>query len=381
MTFIRGLVLVISIIVSLLIGHCWHSSSPSTEGPEKGEKQAPASAADEASGKADDEKPAEPTCRVRVTALKRGVLERSVIALGVLTIPAPATHVVSQPMETIAHELRVSVGTAVTPDTVICEVSLTAEAVSIRAQALAARDTARASLTQAKERLALHLATAAEIQQAQQALAQAEPTAAMWEHREDGMQEVRAGMTGVVAKLDIQAGQVVASGAPMAEIAGPQREIRFGCEPGDAARIPVGQAIRVSAPRRPDLPPVTGRVAAISSTLTPETRLQDLIVHLDDTATAFTANLPVGESVAGEIRFPLPEAWIVPRDAVVVEEHEGAVFTVIDGKAVRHPVSLLGSVGSESAVSAEDLKPDDAVIVQGNYEVEDGMRVAVEADH
>jgi hypothetical protein len=311
---------------------------------------------------------------VRVATLKRGVLEKSVVAYGTLGAPASATRVLSLPMEVDVRAVRLAIGMPVGPDTVICEVGLTPDSQSARKEAIAARDGAKAALSQAQERLGLHLATATDVQQAEQALALAEPKAAMWSDRPDALIDVRAGVAGVLTELDAQVGKIVPSGAALAEVSGRQLEVRLGCEPADAIRIVPDQPVQVVVPRRPDLPALAGHVLAVSRSITPESRLQDAVVGVDSA----TDELPMGEIVTGRLRLPLPEAWVIPRDALVLGE-QPAVFTIVDGKAARHLVLVVGVVGAECAITAADLKPSDRIIVQGSYEVEDGMAVAIES--
>ena len=54
------------------------------------------------------------------------------------------------------------------------------------------------------------------------------------------------------------------------------------------------------------------------------------------------------------------------------------LFTVKDGKAVRHEVTPGIASGDQLEVQGADLKAGDAVVVTGNYELSDGMAVQVE---
>jgi hypothetical protein len=51
------------------------------------------------------------------------------------------------------------------------------------------------------------------------------------------------------------------------------------------------------------------------------------------------------------------------------------MFTVKNGKAVRHEVNVGITSGDSVEVSADDLAAGDAVVTLGNYELDDGMAI------
>jgi multidrug efflux pump subunit AcrA (membrane-fusion protein) len=72
----------------------------------------------------------------------------------------------------------------------------------------------------------------------------------------------------------------------------------------------------------------------------------------------------------------IPNALVLPRDAVNDGPDGTYVYVVSGGKAVVHPVKVQFDDGSFIAV-AGDLKPGDPVIVEGQLRVDPGASVRV----
>jgi len=68
-------------------------------------------------------------------------------------------------------------------------------------------------------------------------------------------------------------------------------------------------------------------------------------------------------------------ALVVPRSAVLPDDDKQVLFTVKDGKAVRHEIKT-GLVTDELVeVIGDNLHAGDSVVTLGNYELEDGMEI------
>jgi membrane fusion protein, multidrug efflux system len=82
-------------------------------------------------------------------------------------------------------------------------------------------------------------------------------------------------------------------------------------------------------------------------------------------------------SVRAELVTNTKQALIVPRSAVLSEDNTYSLFTVKDDHAVKHVVILGLKNENEVEVTGDGLKDGDAVVVQGNMELEDGMSVTI----
>lgn len=72
----------------------------------------------------------------------------------------------------------------------------------------------------------------------------------------------------------------------------------------------------------------------------------------------------------------IPNALVVPREALNYGPNGPYVFVVVDGRAIMRPVSVRFADGKNVAI-AGDLKPGDAVVVEGQLRVVPGERVKV----
>ena len=68
-------------------------------------------------------------------------------------------------------------------------------------------------------------------------------------------------------------------------------------------------------------------------------------------------------------------ALVAPRSAVLPDGDTQVLFTVRNGKAVRHEMTLGIASGDRVEVTGADLHAGDLVVTLGNYELTDGMAV------
>jgi hypothetical protein len=69
---------------------------------------------------------------------------------------------------------------------------------------------------------------------------------------------------------------------------------------------------------------------------------------------------------------------VVPREAVLPGEDGSTLFTVKDGKAVKHKVKVGIENDEQVQIIADDVAEGDLAVIVGNYELEDGMAVKVQ---
>ena len=102
--------------------------------------------------------------------------------------------------------------------------------------------------------------------------------------------------------------------------------------------------------------------------LNPKTRMVDADIAVPVGAVmpgaAFRADITVGQF----------QGWVVPHDAVLTDGKGAYVFQVSGGKATRIDVTLVGSRDGQDIVTGA-LDPARELVVQGNYQLNDGMAV------
>jgi hypothetical protein len=87
-------------------------------------------------------------------------------------------------------------------------------------------------------------------------------------------------------------------------------------------------------------------------------------------------DLPAAAPLVGTVEVPGPQAWAVPRGAVVGAKGHRAVFQIVAGKARRVAVQVVARDAQRLGVHGA-LVAGRPVAVEGAYELSDGMRVRV----
>ncbi len=364
---------------------------------------------------------------VKVAPARLATMGKAVVAYGVVRAAPEAVHVYSVPFEVRVRHFQVTPGQPVAAGAVLLEVDPSpaallqveearsnvasatrklaqakhAAAVEIR-QARSARDADAKLLAQTQRRVEMKLGTSQELVQAQEeldlaqlkldGLEKADANSEVLQAEQDlelaklqleslgklgiGSAQVRAEMAGIVNNLIAQEGQIVPAGGPLAELAEEKRiEVRLGVDPGDAAGLQPGQPVLVSTVRDAQAKPVEGRVRLVTRRVNPSSRLVDVFVTLPD-----DARLLLESYVRGRATLGARETLVVPRSAVLPVEEERVLYTLKDGKAVKHAVKTGLEDDAQVEILGGEVKAGQAVVVEGNYELEDGMAVEVEKE-
>jgi membrane fusion protein, multidrug efflux system len=328
-----------------------------------------------AAGRAVSAPPPEVTAAVAVVPIKEGILTRAVDAFGSV-VPAPgALFTLSVPFDCRVDRVLVSEGQAVSKGMLLLSVSGSPDAKLALDQADAEAAAARDTLRQVQERHGLKLADDAALAQARGVADAAEARLkSLQARRLDGPHDLSAPADGIVYRLPFSRGASVTAGTSLADVAdGGALEARFGVEPSERGRFVPGSAVTLQAVDGGGAAPVAGRIRAVSTAINPATRLVDVYVAL-----ARGNGLALGAYLKGSFTAASTAGLVVPYSAVMPWESGFVLFTVKDGRAVRHAVTVTTDNGEEAAVAGAGLAAGDLAVVTGNYELEDGMAVRVE---
>ena len=323
---------------------------------------------------APDAEQSAPVASVGVAPIRMTGLSADIKAYGDV-VPAPgAIQVVSVPYESRVSRVMVSERQKISRGDALMEVEASPNTLLELEQARNADDIARQKLARVKELFALKLATNAQVLQAQETARQASARLESLKRRGvDGKRIIRSNTTGLIDKVHVQEGAIVPAGNPLVEIIAQDRlEVRLGVEPDDISRLVSGQAVRLSYVNVSGAPETNGMIRKISRAVNPATRLVDVFVALPR-----SAKYMLGEYIQGRIRTASSYGLIVPRSAVLPEDAGNVLFTVRNGRAVKHIVRVLLQNEKEVQVSGTGLKPGDLAVVVGNYELTDGMMVKI----
>ena len=317
---------------------------------------------------ADDAKPEASSVLVQTQLPQRGEIADTLVAYGSAVPTINGGMTLSVPAEGQVMRIAVTPGEAVHTGQVLMEFHLSAAAISTHAQAVSALALAREQQAHTARLLAEQLATRDQKTQADKALSDAQATLDALEHETGSkpQQMLTAPFDGVVSTVPVAQGDRVAAGAPLLTLTrNGGLVVTVGIEPAQRQRLHVGQSVQVET-----LGVVTahaGKVVRIDRALNPKTRLIDADVAVSDEllqGEAFRANIEVGRL----------SGWLAPRDAVLDDEDGAYVFQIAKGKAVRVSVKRVGS-NAETSVIDGPLDPQRALVVQGNYQLENGMSV------
>jgi RND family efflux transporter MFP subunit len=322
-----------------------------------------------------EEKGAGPVAQVQVAKVERKTITEKVIVYGSVVAQPGKTHSVSVAFETRVRHILVAPGQFVQENDPLIEIELSPAAQVQFQQAKNAAEAARNELKQTQERFNLKLAT-------NQDLSGAEKTARDTEAQLTALQRAGAGgdnrihsdMSGVIAKVDGQDGQIVPAGGPLVEIVAENEiEVKLGVEAEDLSAAQEGAPIKIVALNDATAAKVDGTIRLVTRRIDPTTRLVDVYVALPE-----GTKLLLDGYVRGEIQRTEKNALVVPRSAVLPNEsREFEVFTVANNRATRHTVKIGAENPNEIQVFAGDVREGDPVVTVGNYELEDGMTVEI----
>ncbi len=311
------------------------------------------------------------------TALVRvGDIAQTLTAYGAIGADPGAMAVYSMPADVRVVRLYVGIGQAVSKGTPLIDLEASADTKLQFSDARNALNAAKKNLADVKQRFDLKLATNSELLLAQQATQSAQAKVSNFESRDlgDGIRTLSANADSFVSKIDVQTGQVVpASGALMELLPKSCLWAKLGIEPGAVGQLRPNQEVQLllSADASQRVP---GKIRAVSQRVNPETRLVDVFV-----TPAADTPLLLDAYVRGELTLQKTQAMLVPRSAILPADQGFTLFTVKDGHAVKHSITIGIQNDREVAISGNDVHAGDMVVVQGNLELDDDTAVTTEA--
>jgi membrane fusion protein (multidrug efflux system) len=320
-----------------------------------------------------------PVATVAVAVIRRGTIPRQITLYGNVVAPASEVQVASVPFEARVGKVLIAPGEVVTAGQPLIEVEGSAATTLAFQEAQNAANAAQRDVQLVRQRFEQKLATNQELYTAETALQLAQGRLrSLQQGGAGGPRQLKAEAPGIVSKVDVQRGQVVTAGSPLVEVVGRDRiEVKLAAQAEDLPKLKVEQAVSLTPVENAAAAPVEGKIRLIGQRVDPTTRLVDVLVSLPP-----DAKLLLDASVAGKITTSESgEGLIVPRSAVEPGDNadEYTLFTVKDEKAVKHAVKVTAEGEQDVLVAAEDLKEGDAVVIEGNHELEDGMPVKTEA--
>jgi RND family efflux transporter MFP subunit len=318
---------------------------------------------------------AKPVASVQVAPIRRAVISQQITAYGTVVAPPGEVRVISVPFECRVTKLFVAAGQAVSPEEALIEVEGSAAAALAMEEARNAAAAADRDLELVRKHYDQKLATNTDLFAAETAQRSAQGRLHSLEQAgAGGPRQLKADAAGIVSKVDVQIGQLVAIDLPLVEVAAQNRiEVKLGVEPEEVGFLKAGQTAKLHRVDDAAAAEIDGTIRVIAHRVDPASRLVDVNISLPA-----DAKWMLEGSVAGQITAASAEGLVVPRQAVLPDESgQYSLFTISNGTAAKHAVRLGIENDREVQVVAEGLKEGDSVAVSGNFELDDGMKVGL----
>lgn len=317
---------------------------------------------------------ASPSVAVKTEPARQGALPDLVEAFGSAAPALDGGTTISLQQEGQIAAIAVTPGEAVHSGQRLLDFGESATAASAYQQAQSALTLARQQRANTAQLLRQQLATRDQLAQADNALADAQ--AALEALKREGagnpVRSLTAPFDGIVTAIPVAQGQRVQPATPLMTLTRMDGlVVTVGIEPGDRGKVrPNQQAALHPLWGGPDL---SGTVLRVDQVLNPKTRLIDADVAVP------AGTVVSGEAFRVELTVGQLTGWLVPHDAVLIDDKGAFLFQTQGGKAVRVSVSVEATRGGTDVVTGP-VHADLPIVVQGNYQLSDGMEVRAEGN-
>jgi RND family efflux transporter MFP subunit len=310
-----------------------------------------------------------PSVLVRLAKLQRGGLPQIVRAYGSVQADPSARQTVMAPLSAVVGELYVRPGEEIAGAAPLIRLEPTPQAAAAYSQARSALRAATELVDRTRTMLGGHLATAQQLADANKAKTDARATLAELDAEgAGGAQILRTPFPAIVATISTTPGAIVAQGAALLELARPNALLlEVGVVPERAVTIRSGNPVNILPLGGKD--PVPGKVVRRGSLVDPHTGLVPVDVSVPP-GVFLAGEMAEADIVTGEAH-----GYMVPHEAILVNE-SGSTYVVqaVDMAAKKVPIRVLAAGGARDVVDGP-LDPGSPVVLAGNYQLDDGMRV------
>ncbi|WEJ22846.1 efflux RND transporter periplasmic adaptor subunit [Pseudomonas sp. SD17-1] len=186
-----------------------------------------------------------------------------------------------------------------------------------------------------------------------------------------GYSVLRAPQDGVVAKRQVEVGQVVAAGQTVFTLAADgEREVLISLPEQNFGRFKVGQPVSVELWSQPDTR-FEGRIRELSPAADPRSRT--FAARIAFAAGKVPAEL--GQSARVFIQHAEQVPLAVPMSALSAENGQTYVWRVEPDNTLKRTVVRVGAYGQASVPVLEGLKPTDWVVAAGGHVLHEGQQI------
>ena len=310
-----------------------------------------------------------PSVLVQTTALRLGSLPRTVTTYGSVQADPSARNTVMAPLAASVGAIYVRVGQEVAPGAALLQLVPNPQTSALYAQAVSAQQAAGESLERTQALLAQQLATHQQVADARKALSDARAAlTALRAQGAAGPTTLRAPYRSIVTAVSASLHGIVMEGTPLLDLARPNALVlQVGVVPDQAAAIAPGD--------KADITPVGG-----SRTVTGKVVLRGSVVDTGNGLVPIQISLPAGALLPGQtaetaITTELVHGYVVPHEAILVDDSGNPyVVQAVQMAAKIVHVRVLDAAGDQDVIDGP-LDKTAPLILSGNYQLQDGMRV------
>lgn len=187
--------------------------------------------------------------------------------------------------------------------------------------------------------------------------------------------QIRTPISGVVTDRPLFPGETAAAGSPLITVMDTSSVIaKLHISQSIAQQLHIGSAATITVPGMEE--PVKAKVSLISPALDSGSTTVEVWLRAANVDGALKAGTSVHATVSGR---SVPNALLIPTDALQRSpEGEGKIVMVItpDGTAKKRSVTV-GIQTAESTQILDGLEPQDTVIANGGYGLDEGTKVKI----
>jgi membrane fusion protein (multidrug efflux system) len=312
-----------------------------------------------------------PSVLVQVTKLEQGSLPEIVTAYGSVQPNASARMTVMAPLAAVVDDVFVRQGEQLGKGARLVRLVPSPAVAASYARAQSALIVANELVARTRKLATQHLATQQQLTDAEKSASDAlGALRALQAQGAGGPTTLRARFAAVVTGISTSPGAIVGEGAALLDLVQPSGLVlKVGVVPGAAAKVMAGDAVRIT--------PIGGGAAATGKVL-----LRGSVIEPGSGLVPVQVALPLGRFLEGEmaeadITTGQVSGYMVPHEAILVNDH-GAPYVVqaVNMKARKVAVTILAADGNRDVVQGP-LDAAAPLVLAGNYQLDDGMRVRI----
>ena len=316
--------------------------------------------------------------KVLVKSASRQTLRSTTIGYGKVQAQPDAVQSVGAPHAGTVGKVLVRLGQTVEKGSVVAELDVAAATQEAYRKAMSAADLANTKLQRQQKLRKDGVISQQALDIARKAASDARAALKSLQNigAQNPVQRLRTPISGTVTSVAVSQGDRIKQDSKIATIA-PSKALAvlLGIEAEDIGKIKNGLSVDLSPATAPS-EHFTGTVASVNTILDPQTQLINVLVNLKVDGGAAPA---IGTEMRGSIVIGKDAGIAVPREAVLYDKKGAYVFVIRKGHA--HRVGVTTGADSHSTMIVDGkLQSGEGVVVQGNYELTDGMKVD-QVDH